>query len=161
MTGWCFSKELWAVTALVSASKDGQIAATWLKWLGFAVIRGSSSRRAVASLVHLIQALRAGKSVGVTPDGPKGPAGQAKPGVIYLASKTNTPIVPIGVACSRQWSAKSWDAFTIPKPFASVVMHFGTPMTFDKNVDINAACQQLAHAIDAAEVQAASMLERH
>jgi lysophospholipid acyltransferase (LPLAT)-like uncharacterized protein len=41
-------------------------------------------------------------------------------GVLILAQKSGTPVLPIRVEYSRCWRLKSWDAFMIPQPFARV-----------------------------------------
>ena len=54
---------------LTSASHDGDMVARAMAVFGLGAVRGSSSRRAVAALVGLRQALRDGTDVGLTPDG--------------------------------------------------------------------------------------------
>ncbi|MCX7959741.1 MAG: DUF374 domain-containing protein, partial [Deltaproteobacteria bacterium] len=73
---------------LVSLSKDGDIAAGVLKNLGFGVVRGSSSRRGKEALLELEALVKDGESAAITVDGPKGPAGEVKSGIIRLAYKT-------------------------------------------------------------------------
>ena len=45
-----------------------------------------------------------------------------------MASETGMPIVPLGMVADRAWHMKSWDRFTIPKPRARVIFHFGEPI---------------------------------
>ena len=63
-----------------------------------------------------------GFDVAITPDGPRGPLYHLNPGVITLAQKTGALIMPIRVHYSRCWRLKTWDAFEIPKPFATVTI---------------------------------------
>jgi lysophospholipid acyltransferase (LPLAT)-like uncharacterized protein len=49
-------------------------------------------------------------------------------GVAWLARARGAPILPVGIACDRAWRLRSWDRFTIPKPFARVVVAYGAPM---------------------------------
>lgn len=123
------------IAALVSASKDGQIMATWMSLMGYRSIRGSSNRKAVSSLVHALRAVREGCSVGITPDGPVGPAEVAKPGVVFLSQKTGVAIVPIGSAFSRTWTFRSWDRYQLPKFFSRAVCVVGKPMVIPKEGD--------------------------
>ena len=51
-----------------------------------------------------------GGGLGLSPDGPKGPVYEVKPGVVFLAQKLQIPIVPITNALSRKLVLKrSWD----------------------------------------------------
>lgn len=111
--------------ALTSASKDGEIAAAVVKLLGIAPIRGSNSRRGGQALIELASWLSEGYDIALTPDGPRGPRYQLSPGLILLAKKTGTPIMPLAVHYHDCWKLKSWDEFRIPKPFSRVDVHAG------------------------------------
>lgn len=106
--------------ALTSASKDGEVLAAFLQRFHVRPVRGSSSRRGATALRELIRLMRDGADVAITPDGPRGPRYSMNPGVLILAQKTASPVMPIRVRYSRYWELKSWDRFRIPKPFAAV-----------------------------------------
>lgn len=106
--------------ALTSASKDGEIVAAFLARFRIQAVRGSSSRRGVAALIELIRLVRQSYTIGITPDGPRGPRYSLNPGVITLAEKTGAAICPVRVHYSSYWQLKSWDGFMIPKPFSRV-----------------------------------------
>jgi hypothetical protein len=110
-------------TALTSASKDGEILAAFLARFGIGAIRGSSSRRGVAAMLQMKRAAEEGYDVAITPDGPRGPKYRLSPGVVTLAQKADIYVLPIAVFYSRYWELKSWDAFQIPRPFATVTVH--------------------------------------
>jgi lysophospholipid acyltransferase (LPLAT)-like uncharacterized protein len=40
-------------------------------------------------------------------------------------------MIPTVVGVSSAWRLKSWDRFTIPKPFAKVTVAYGPPMRID------------------------------
>ena len=61
----------------------------------------------------------------ITPDGPRGPAEHVKPGLVYLASRTGYPVLPLAAAASSAWTFDSWDRFRVPKPFARLVVVYG------------------------------------
>jgi len=90
------------VVVLTSASKDGAVLENAVEVCGLGAVRGSSSRRAVAALIALRKAIKAGKDVCITPDGPRGPKYEAQPGIIKMAESTGAPIVPVRVK-SRAW----------------------------------------------------------
>lgn len=113
---------------LVSRHRDGELLATLLRQLGYLPVRGSSSRGGAAGLKEMIARGREGRPLGFTPDGPRGPAGRVKPGVVAAASATGRPIVPVAVAADRGWRFGSWDGFLVPAPFATVVISYGEPL---------------------------------
>ncbi len=112
--------------ALVSLSRDGSLQARVLSLLGFRILRGSSSLGGARGLKASLDWLAGGHDLALAVDGPRGPAGSSKPGVIYLAEKARATIVP--VACSASCGRRlpgSWDSFLLPLPFATVPIHSG------------------------------------
>lgn len=115
------------VLVLISEHRDGEMVARAATSLGYGLIRGSSTRGGDRALISLARELQAGKEVAVTPDGPKGPAGRFAPGALVAAQRSDSFILPVGVAVDRAWRLRSWDRFTIPKPFARVTIAYGEP----------------------------------
>lgn len=113
---------------LISRSRDGEMVAGLARRFGFTVVRGSSSRGGAGGLRSLARALSEGHSVVVVPDGPRGPSESVKPGVVALARLSGAPVVPLALAASAEWRARSWDSFRVPKPFARCVVLFGDPV---------------------------------
>ena len=113
---------------LISASRDGDLIATFIERSGYGTIRGSSSRKGMLALRQLVDTLAAGSNVLLTPDGPRGPVYQASQGVIFLAQKSGAPIVPIHMEYTSCWRLKSWDRFVVPRPFAKLRAIFGSPV---------------------------------
>lgn len=122
------------VNVLISLHSDGEIITRICRFLGFNVVRGSTSRRGGAALLELLQRSR-DAHLAITPDGPRGPRRQMQMGAIYLASRTGLPIVPIGIGFSRAWRAKSWDRFAIPRPFSRIHGVTGTPISVPADLD--------------------------
>jgi lysophospholipid acyltransferase (LPLAT)-like uncharacterized protein len=112
---------------LISASRDGEMIADVTRRFGFDVVRGSSSRMGASALRELGDVLASGRDVLITPDGPRGPAYQLGPGIIFLAQKTGALVVPVNMEYSSCWRVKSWDRFIIPKPFSKVRVIIGPP----------------------------------
>ncbi len=111
--------------ALSSPSRDGEYSALTLKKLGWEVIRGSSSKGGARSLLKLIKVLKQGKDIAITPDGPRGPRHEVKKGIIYLAEKTDSVIVPLGLAIDKKKVLSSWDKFELPIPFSKAALVYG------------------------------------
>jgi lysophospholipid acyltransferase (LPLAT)-like uncharacterized protein len=114
-----------AIAIMTSLSRDGEVYSKVLRWLGYVVVRGSSSRGAVRGIIHLKRSLDAGISVAVAVDGPRGLRHVVKPGVVLLAKMTGAPIVPFSVRLAHKKTLRSWDRCEVPLPFTrcEVVMH--------------------------------------
>jgi lysophospholipid acyltransferase (LPLAT)-like uncharacterized protein len=113
--------------ALISASRDGDLLSDAIRRFGFDIVRGSSSRLGASALLQLSDVLSRGRDVVITPDGPRGPAYELGPGIIFLAQKTGAPVVPINMEYSSCWRVKSWDRFIVPRPFSKVRVIIGEP----------------------------------
>jgi lysophospholipid acyltransferase (LPLAT)-like uncharacterized protein len=113
---------------LISASRDGDLIASFIERSGYGTIRGSSSRKGMLALRQLVDTLAAGSNVLLTPDGPRGPIYEASQGVVFLAQKSGASIVPIHMEYSSCWRLKSWDRFVVPRPFAKLRAIFGAPI---------------------------------
>jgi len=114
--------------AIISPSKDGQLAAGVVNKWGYEVIFGSSARGGAAALRQSVKSIRAGRSLGITPDGPKGPREVAKPGAAQIAIISKTPLVTIKVETENAWRLKSWDRFMIPHLFAKITVTLSEPI---------------------------------
>lgn len=123
-----------STVVLTSASRDGTTLAKSMEAFGIGSIRGSSSRRALAALIGMKNALLEGKDVCVTPDGPKGPRYRVQPGLLKIAQSTGSDIIPIHILYSSAWRLSSWDRFVIPKPFSKVIVTFDKPISIPKNL---------------------------
>ena len=108
------------MTVLTSPSRDGELLAQIMNQFGLRSVRGSSKKRGAAALLALRDRFRAGQTLIITPDGPRGPVYALSPGVLLLAQKTRAPIFKTHVEFSRSRRLKSWDRFHIPLPFSTI-----------------------------------------
>jgi lysophospholipid acyltransferase (LPLAT)-like uncharacterized protein len=108
------------IEMLVSQHADGELVARICQWVGFGVVRGSSTRGGHEALVHMIHS-DPQAHLGITPDGPKGPRRRVQAGMIYMASRTGVPIVCCGYGFTHVRRLGSWDRFAIPRPFSRIV----------------------------------------
>jgi len=113
------------VSVLISEHRDGELVARTATSLGFALIRGSTTRGADRALISIVRELQAGREVAITPDGPRGPSRKFAPGALIAAQRSDSYIVPVVAVADRAWRLKSWDRFMIPKPFARVTVAYG------------------------------------
>jgi len=141
----------------VSLSRDGDLFDVALQSLGYAPsARGSTSRGASRLLRQLIRGVRRGLPVAVLPDGPRGPARRAKPGVVALASACGVPIVPVAFAGRPAFASGSWDRTSIPLPFARLVVRFGEPVEVSRRLDDDErqrALEELERRLDALQIE--------
>ncbi len=114
---------------LVSQSRDGEFITQVIYRCGLVASRGSSSNRGAGGLRELIHHLKTGRSVVITPDGPRGPREVVQLGIIQLARLSGVPIVPVAWSASRCIRfEKSWDKFMVPLPFGAVRQVVGEPV---------------------------------
>jgi lysophospholipid acyltransferase (LPLAT)-like uncharacterized protein len=113
------------IAIVISEHRDGEIIAQIAESLGYATVRGSSSRGGSRALIGLMREIDAGRDGAITPDGPRGPARVFAPGAAVAAQRTGALIAPIRAKASSAWRLKSWDRFLIPKPFARVQVAYG------------------------------------
>lgn len=120
---------------MISKSKDGDIIAKIAEKTGWHTVRGSSSRNGGSALRGMIAHLEKYGFAGHVVDGPRGPAGIVKAGVVKLAQAPGTLVVPFYLSADRAWYFKSWDRFMLPKPFARVTLRFGDMMDLTSGVN--------------------------
>jgi lysophospholipid acyltransferase (LPLAT)-like uncharacterized protein len=115
---------------LVSLSDDGAMQARALAMNGMAIVRGSSSKRGASGLRALITTMRDDDcDAAFAVDGPRGPYGVAKPGVLAAARATGAVVVPMGAHAERAITLKkAWDRFMLPLPFSRVRVVLGAPL---------------------------------
>ena len=115
-------------TYLSSAHPDGRLSAYMVKPFGISAVFGSPYKDGAKGLRQLVKLTKAGESVGITPDGPRGPRMRASAGVIALARLSGVPILPSSVSTSGRWVLDTWDQLIIGKPFSRGAMVWEEPI---------------------------------
>lgn len=115
------------IAIVVSEAREGRYLSDFATSLGYRSLPGSSTRGGARALLGAVRELQAGHAVAFTPDGPRGPRRELKPGVVVAAQRGGAPIVPIHAEADRAWRLHSWDRFMIPRPFARVWISYGSP----------------------------------
>jgi len=137
---------------LISPSVDGELGAMMVRRIGGHVIRGSSTATGARALRDYYEALvKQGVSPVITPDGPRGPRFEFKPGAILLAQMSGRPILPMAYAATRAWLIK-WDKFVLPVPFSRIAIAIGPPRYVPRVTD--------AAAIERMQVELKEELKR-
>lgn len=147
------------VGIMVSQSRDGEFISRILARMGWRVARGSSSRGGREALRTLLGLLRSGVAVVHVVDGPRGPFGVIKPGLVALARMSGMPIVLSAVSPERSWICNSWDRFMIPKPFSRVIAKIDPPVYAPRHMseaDAEALRKRLEERMRALYVEADS-----
>ena len=128
------------IDILISKHKDGDIIADLIKYHGFNSIRGSTNnpskekeKNTISSIRKIIKTLKANVSIGITPDGPRGPRHRVSEGTINIARISNKKILPMALAYKEQWVLNTWDKFIIPKPFNKICIVWGDPIDIEIN----------------------------
>lgn len=127
-----FLREARNKLTLVSASKDGDIAAGVAPRFGYEPIRGSSSRGGTRALKTLISEMRKPEkkySCFTALDGSREPARVVETGMIFLAQKTDALILPMTISGTKLITfPKIWDQMIIPMPFSKIIVDFAQPI---------------------------------
>ncbi|OYV43692.1 MAG: hypothetical protein B7Z75_06940 [Acidocella sp. 20-57-95] len=145
-------------SVLASRHRDGQLIGAVVKYFDIDVVAGSSSRGGAAGLRALVNGLKAGQHVGLTPDGPRGPRRAAAPGVAQLAALSGAAVLPC--AASTRWGIrlKSWDRMRFPLPFGRGILVCGAPILVERN-GWERAIAVIETALTTAITRAESVLE--
>ncbi len=119
---------------LLSQHGDAEILARVAYHMGFDCVRGSTRRGGARAIWELFER-SSHQHLTITPDGPRGPRRQLAPGPIYLASRLQLPLVPMGFGSDRPWRMKSWDHFAVPRPFSRARAVIGPPIFLPPELD--------------------------
>ncbi|MFP6689811.1 MAG: lysophospholipid acyltransferase family protein [Alphaproteobacteria bacterium] len=134
-TGWRSRAPL---SVMISQHRDGEMIARTMHHFGVQTVRGSTTRGGSKALRELLLAVKNGRNIAITPDGPRGPRMRAQPGIVMLARLSGAPIVPTTYAVSRRKLASSWDRFVIALPFSRGLYLWGAPIHVARDADEDA-----------------------
>jgi len=135
-------------TALVSQSRDGDLATALLHVFGFGTVRGSSSAAGSAGLRGLVRAIGRGEIATITVDGPRGPARRVAPGIAALSKLSGAWIVPLAASGSRTLTLPTWDRTQVPLPLSRNYLLFGQPLRVTADSGVEATRVNLARRMD-------------
>ncbi|MEI8172664.1 MAG: lysophospholipid acyltransferase family protein [Deltaproteobacteria bacterium] len=133
--GYARRFQMYQPAVMISQSRDGEMIADIYRRFHFRPVRGSSSRGGREALAAMIADLAQNQFAVHVLDGPRGPRGVVKPGLIVMAQASGVPIFPFYITVDRAWVLKSWDRTLIPKPFSRVFVRWGRPFHVPKHLD--------------------------
>lgn len=132
--------------ALVSPSKDGELAARLLGKLSVTAVRGSGRRSGAMAMRDMYVAIKdQDLSPLIAPDGSTGPPHEFKPGAIMLARLSGSPVVPFSFSCTRGIKLKTWDRLLLPLPFSRVEVVFGEPIQLEPLMQMSESPETIEH----------------
>ena len=125
------------INVLISAHSDGQLLSKTVKYFNIETITGSSSKGGSEAIRNIIKSLKSEISIGMTPDGPRGPRMKVNSAIIKIASLTGHKIVPLSYSVKKKFFLNSWDKFLVALPFGKGCFIWGKPIKIKKNISIN------------------------
>ena len=125
------------INVLISAHSDGQLLSKTVKYFDIKTIIGSSSKGGSEAIRNIIKSLKSGISIGMTPDGPRGPRMKINSVIIKIASLTGNKIVPLSYSVKKKIFLNSWDKFLVALPFGKGCFIWGKPIKIKKNISNN------------------------
>ncbi len=130
--------------ALISNSRDAEILASHTNSYSVGrALRVPHDARAQV-LRTMVKQLKEGNEVMIiTPDGPRGPRYKIKPGVAFAAKMASANIIPFSWDASSVWTFNTWDKLMLPKPFSTITVTLGSPLTVQDETET----QSLSYAL--------------
>ncbi|MBH71767.1 MAG: hypothetical protein CMI97_04770 [Pelagibacteraceae bacterium] len=122
------------INMLISEHPDGQLISKTVKYFGINTIHGSTSKGGTKAIRNIIESLKSGQSVGITPDGPRGPKMKINSAIIKIASLTGFKILPLSCSVKNKFFLKSWDKFLVALPFGKGCFAWGEPLKIKKKI---------------------------
>ena len=148
---------------LISPSVDGTAPSMLVGKVGGHVIRGSSTHTGARALRDYYETIvKQEISPAITPDGPRGPLHEFKPGAVMLAQLTGKPILPVSIAASHAWRFRTWDRFELPLPFSRIVIAYGEPVKMPRGIDAESLARmqvEMADRLKALQAEARAALD--
>jgi lysophospholipid acyltransferase (LPLAT)-like uncharacterized protein len=145
------------VRMLISAHRDGRIIAETMRHFAIDTLAGSTRRGGSQALRAMLRTLSDGISIGITPDGPRGPRMRVSMGAVTVARMSGAPIIPLTYATSHRVILGSWDRFHLPLPFGRGIFIIGEPIAVGREEDLEAARRRLEEAM----IRDARAADRH
>ena len=105
------------LSSIHTRSPIGRVVGAMQRQQGLHPFEMKEKRSNRATSRQIMKLVQQGTSIGITADGPEGPALQLKDPPIDWARATGLPVFCYAYATQRQWRAKSWDQMLIPLPF--------------------------------------------
>lgn len=120
---------------LISPHSDARFLIFITKWIGYGVVEGSTNRNSYKSVKDIFKILDRDGNIGITPDGPKGPACNINSSISQIIYKKNGRIIPVNFKTNSCFRLNSWDKLIVPLPFSKIYANFNEPISLTGNED--------------------------
>jgi lysophospholipid acyltransferase (LPLAT)-like uncharacterized protein len=146
---------------LRESSPAGRLSSETQSRLGMKPVMMTQIASNFAASRQILRLIRGGNSLGMTADGPLGPARKAKQAPLEWARATGRPVYLFAWSARRSFRLKTWDRMMIPLPFTRGVYGYRRwPVAVARKLDqsdylrlradLSAALDQQMHEIDRA-----------
>lgn len=134
---------------LISLHRDGTLISRVIGHFGQKTVSGSSSKGGQAAVMEMLRSLEQGDNISITPDGPRGPAQVAAPGIATVAKLSGKPVLPVTFSAQRCKRLSSWDSFMLAMPFSRIAFCVGAPIVIKDTDDDEQARLTIERAMNA------------
>lgn len=161
MIGPHWPKAAGSLSCLHDTSPIARAAGALQAHFGLDPFEMSARRSNLSASREVMKRARAGTSIGVTADGPKGPGFAVKDAPLEWARTLQRPIYVYAFAARWTWRLQTWDKMAIPLPFGGGAHVFArvdtqVPRKADAEV-LEQARQAIQAALDAATARAETL----
>lgn len=127
---------------LASKHGDGRFVGRVMEKFNFISVLGSSQSghkkksRGIdlKALRQIFNGFKSGNSLGMTPDGPRGPNQQINGEIINIAKISGAQIFPVSYSVSKFIELNTWDKFKIPLPFSKLCFYCDEPIIVARDI---------------------------
>ena len=107
------------------------------------IVMGSTGHGGRSAAAEVAEEIKRGFSTFINPDGPAGPPGVLKKGVLHMALQSGAPVVPVRFELSRAWTLRrTWDRKAIPQPLSTITVRLGPALSVTER-DLQACADEL------------------
>lgn len=124
---------------LMGRNRNGELITRIVSRFNMKAIRGGSSAGGEEARKEMLEVMARSPrtTLGITPDGPRGPRYESKMGIAWASRTLDVPV--IWIAASTRWGLRTttWDRFLVPLPFSKAVIAFGPPTSPADHADLD------------------------
>ena len=154
----CARPRAMTFSMLISRHGDGVLIADAISHFNVGTVQGSTQRRGAEALREILRTLNDGTSVGITPDGPRGPRMRCAGAIADIARLSGVPILPATYSAKWRLILGSWDRFLLPLPFTRGVYVVGDPMDVAPDDDMPSTINRLENVLNELTRRADTMM---
>ena len=122
MSPYLFDTSLGKMCTLTSGARAGRLAGQVQAQFGFETIAMSSHKRHIALSREVLGRIRDGYSIGIAPDGPRGPARVASSVPLIWARASGKRVFVVAFGARRVIEFPTWDRMMLPAPWTRGVL---------------------------------------